>query len=1039
MPVFYETKSWSISLKRLVRKYGKNHRVVEQVQVILYRITDADPAPFQSVKKTKHGETRISKCVKYDLRDFFRLVTIQDGNSITLLFVGNHDDEEDWLEKNRGLTIGVDQKTQIALTKQSTGSPGDILTGGHDVWSGKLIDRLNTSLKNQFVGELPYLQLQPILELEAGSSNTTLEASVAMITDATMRTAVCDVLVLLNQGNIDEAENRIGIHLGTFEPVSDLSDEELIEKRTGTEIKRIPIGSDEYRDWVDSFINSEKTYEWFLFMHPEQERYVQSDYNGPAKLSGVSGSGKTAIAIARAIRLAKTYETERILIVTLNKALADLISEIVTDACSMREVRSRIDVLSYFDLATDLVHQFEPQNKNLYTDITIGLEEHKDEIYREFYRCMNNNFTASILKETHFHLISQGINAESYIAEEFDWIRSTRFRSARDEYLQIERQGRSFPLMRAHRERILLGLEAWEKKMSDVGVIDSLGLTTALGKHIDKIKPKYRSIIVDEAQDFGTTELAIIRKLTLEQENDLFLCGDAAQQVQPKRQNFSRSGINVATRSFKLQKNYRNSREILQVAYDILVNNLSVEHMENSELEISDPEFAVRSSPEPVLLKCDTLENEIAFAIELMNENLEVARGKDQSHTGCIAIAGYSQFEIEEFGKKLKLNVLNGGRKKFQDEIFLSDLEQTKGYEFDTVVIVNCNEGFLPPKGIPKQELYRFVSQFYVAMTRAKSQLVLSSSGEVSDWIQNEKIKLTTASWEEFIDQEDIKPVGVPPYLPDFPGEDYVTVGQLTGDQFIFTDHASGLPPDLLEKICITSSHPDSPFSNEQKSGKQLQNIEQLFQELTTGNSTISNQTFNDTEARNFAGAYLNAGLRTEFRNQNQNLPVKPVKQAQIQVRTRTKSSSSTYSQEEIQKKINDLRTLNVPASTYALLFDLKLRSLEDVIKVDSSKLRSYFPAKKIREIKKLAKEQRKLNSSSLGTIAKKVETSVRLEDAGFKPRTQAILKQENIKFVEDLGKIELSNLQKNPKFGTVNLLEIQRVAKSFGIKLKGK
>ena len=73
-------------------------------------------------------------------------------------------------------------------------------------------------------------------------------------------------------------------------------------------------------------------------------------------------------------------------------------------------------------------------------------------------------------------------------------------------------------------------------------------------------------------------------------------------------------------------------------------------------------------------------------------------------------------------------------------------------------------------------------------------------------------------------------------------------------------------------------------------------------------------------------------------------------------------------SKEEIQKKINDLRTLNVPASTYALLFDLKLRTLEDVIKVDSSKLRSYFPAKKIREIKKLAKkiayEQEKINKN---------------------------------------------------------------------------
>ena len=40
--------------------------------------------------------------------------------------------------------------------------------------------------------------------------------------------------------------------------------------------------------------------------------------------------------------------------------------------------------------------------------------------------------------------------------------------------------------------------------------------------------------MVDEAQDFGTAELTIIRKLTQPKENDIFLCGDAAQQVNPK-------------------------------------------------------------------------------------------------------------------------------------------------------------------------------------------------------------------------------------------------------------------------------------------------------------------------------------------------------------------------------------------------------------------------------------------------------------------------------------------------------------------------
>ena len=176
---------------------------------------------------------------------------------------------------------------------------------------------------------------------------------------------------------------------------------------------------------------------------------------------------------------------------------------------------------------------------------------------------MNNNFDASILKETHFHLVSQGVDAESYIAESLIGLEAHGFQMKEKEYLEIDRTGEVFHLFK-HREKILVALEAWEKKMLDVGVIDTLGLTTVLSKHLHKITPKYRSIIVDEAQDFGTTEISIVRKLVDETENDLFLCGDAAQQVQPKRQNFKRSGVNVTTRSFTLKKNYRNSKEILK-------------------------------------------------------------------------------------------------------------------------------------------------------------------------------------------------------------------------------------------------------------------------------------------------------------------------------------------------------------------------------------------------------------------------------------------------------------------------------------------
>ena len=57
--------------------------------------------------------------------------------------------------------------------------------------------------------------------------------------------------------------------------------------------------------------------------------------------------------------------------------------------------------------------------------------------------------------------------------------------------LEIQRKGRGFPLAKSYRENLLKGLDAWEKKMRDVGVIDTLGITMAIRRHTKKIKAKY--------------------------------------------------------------------------------------------------------------------------------------------------------------------------------------------------------------------------------------------------------------------------------------------------------------------------------------------------------------------------------------------------------------------------------------------------------------------------------------------------------------------------------------------------------------------
>ena len=60
--------------------------------------------------------------------------------------------------------------------------------------------------------------------------------------------------------------------------------------------------------------------EWMVYLHPDQKRVAETDFDRPVVLTGVSGSGKTCVLIHRARYLAKKYPTERIGILTLNRS-----------------------------------------------------------------------------------------------------------------------------------------------------------------------------------------------------------------------------------------------------------------------------------------------------------------------------------------------------------------------------------------------------------------------------------------------------------------------------------------------------------------------------------------------------------------------------------------------------------------------------------------------------------------------------------------------------------------------------------------------
>ena len=62
---------------------------------------------------------------------------------------------------------------------------------------------------------------------------------------------------------------------------------------------------------------------WTVFLHPEQRALVERDYHGPARVAGSAGTGKTIVALHRAVFLARENAESRVLLATFSDTLAN--------------------------------------------------------------------------------------------------------------------------------------------------------------------------------------------------------------------------------------------------------------------------------------------------------------------------------------------------------------------------------------------------------------------------------------------------------------------------------------------------------------------------------------------------------------------------------------------------------------------------------------------------------------------------------------------------------------------------------------------
>lgn len=97
-----------------------------------------------------------------------------------------------------------------------------------------------------------------------------------------------------------------------------------------------------------------------------------------------------------------------------------------------------------------------------------------------------------------------------------------------------------------------------------------------------------------------------------------------------------------------------------------------------------------------------------------------------------------SKIDVPLAQKAAEMKRRKSGKEITDDVVVLITAHGSKGLEWDTVWIVGANDGTFPDKKSGVEEERRL---FYVAMTRARKQLIISSSGTTSPFVHESGVK----------------------------------------------------------------------------------------------------------------------------------------------------------------------------------------------------------------------------------------------------------------------------------------------------------
>jgi superfamily I DNA/RNA helicase len=631
------------------------------------------------------------------------------GNAYLLLWVDKHDDAYAWAQRRMCKVNPESGALQIIDVEAASA----------------LESELSTHKQPQVKGRFDDIRDRHLVRL--GVPEEMLKAVRAAVTDD-------DVDKLLPRLPEEAADSLLMLASGySVEEVLNLQDQQKEQTVDPTDIERALEQADSQRRFHvitddDELLEmlAAPLDKWRVFLHPSQRRLVNRDWNGPVRVLGGAGTGKTVVAMHRAKWLAEkrfTDADDRILFTTFTRNLATDIEANLRKICSP-EVMRRIKVENLDSWVTSFLKAEGAPTRVVYGD-------ELDDLWQQAF--------------------AVGIDhPETFYKNEWKQVIQPQNITSLQAYFKASRVGRGTRLNRMQRAAVWPVFEEFRALMKQKGLKDredAMYDACSLLKNKPECDRPYQSIIVDEAQDMGPADFALIRALVphSDQGNDIFIVGDPHQRIYGRKVTLSHCGIEVRGRSRKLRINYRTTDETRKWATALLAG-LTMDDLDGGSDDLTDYRSLMHGDA-PWIQGFDSFQQEVEF-IHSQLQKLE----QSQVPLSSVCIVVRSNALAKSYGSHLNhLGIETRPISRSEADnpalpgVRIATMHRVKGLQFEHVFLAGLTHDKVPPQSAIATAADKAARNailkgerclLHVSATRAKKGVFVTYHGEPSELLQ---------------------------------------------------------------------------------------------------------------------------------------------------------------------------------------------------------------------------------------------------------------------------------------------------------------